>query len=287
MRPEDTWRLSFDFSYKYGDKLIYKDDIQYERQKQLGVKNLWTRFNLGVEYGVTDQLTLGLNVPFVLNYREEQKSKVYYEAHGLGDVSFHGRYWFLDLDEELNAYVEAGVGFPTGRDDETYAFQKYKKAYIQAGSGQWAPTAGVGLKWTTGDFMVSGSAGYVWTVGENDAVSFTNPNVDRAGYDSADALFASVGAGWTALRAGESDEVLFGPSLFFTGTFIPGFDVRDGVRVANTGGDWISVVPGLFFSPDGGKLVISVSAAVPLIIDVHSLQCAETASYMFGVSYRF
>jgi hypothetical protein len=270
-----------DYAYKFGDRLIRID--AEESNATLGVKNLWNKLNVNAEYGVTDRLTLSLNVPYSVNAREEGYKNNYYTSHGFGDVSVGGRYWFRSPNPNAwNFYVAPGLSLPTGSDAETDAAGAWKKPYIVPGSGQWTPSLSVGLNKGFGaeegftKFNLVANGGRLWTLGANDA-----------GYDSANAYFAGVGGSYIPASFGPESQAFVGIGMYVTGIRIAGWDTRDGVRVNNTGGKWIDINPNVFFSPDGGRFTMSFSVAHPVYVKVHSLQTNQVLSYSFGLAYRF
>jgi hypothetical protein len=236
-----------------------------------------------VEYGVTDKITVGVDVPVSFNAREEGIKNNYYTGHGWGDVSLKGRYWVKAPDARgWNFYIAPTVSIPTGSDAERDANGNYKKPYIVPGSGQWTPAISVGVQKGFGiengltRFTLSADVGRLWTLGENDA-----------GYDSADAWFGSAGGSWIPRHFGNDGKCFLGAALYITQIRIAGWDTRDGNIVTNTGGRWVDIDPGVFFSPDNGKFTASFSLAHPIWLKVHSLQTNQTLSYSFGLAYRF
>ena len=270
-----------DYAYKFGDRLIR---VQTDTpQTGLDVKNLWNKINWGIEYGITNRMTVGVDVPISFNAREEGYINNYYTGHGWGDVSLKGRYWLKNPDPRgWNFYVTPSLTLPTGSDAERDGRGSFKKPYIVPGSGQWTPAISVGFQKGIGidnglsRFTISGTIGHLWTMDRNDA-----------GYDSADAWFGSIGGSWIPRHFGKEEERLFGVSLYITEIRIGGWDTRDGQRVNNTGGKWFDINPGVFFSPDSGRFTASFGLAHPLWVKVHSLQTNQTLSYTFGFAYRF
>ncbi|MBI2930065.1 MAG: hypothetical protein HYY16_00310 [Planctomycetes bacterium] len=274
MRFEGTWKLSMDYSYKHGDKLIRGHDVDHKNK--IGVENLWTRLTVGLEHGLTDQLTLHGEMNYQLNEREEGVKNNYYQAHGFGDLVLGGRTWFLEPDlADWNFFVGLDTRFPTGDDDDRWKGQ-FKKSYILPGTGQWGLLPSAGFYKGLGDFALTGAVGGVFSLNKNDA-----------GYESADVAHAALGASWVPFQLGPQQKTLIGTSLFATAIWIPENDTRDGVTVGNTGGEWYNIVPGVFFSPDGGNFTAYLSIPITAYATVHDLQCYEAYSVSFGVQYRF
>ncbi len=267
--------MGLDYAYRHGDKLIQGNDVDH--QNDLGVKNLWTRLTLDIEYGVTDQITFVTEIPYVMNARTQDNNNTYYEAHGFGDWVLGGRYWVAKPDlAGWNAYAEVDVRVPTGEDDQEWK-GKPKKSYMQPGLGQWGVMTSAGFYKGVGDFTFTGSVGGVFNFGESSSE-----------YDSADAGMASIGMSWIPLQWGDGPKKsMVGLSLYLAGIWIPENDTRNGVTVGNTGGEWYYYVPGLYFSPDGGNFSIYLSTPITAYASVHDLQCYEAYAVNFGMQVRF
>lgn len=252
-------------------------------QTGLDVTNLWNKINGGIEYGLTDRITVGADIPVSFNAREEGYKKNYYTGSGWGDVTLKGRYWLKQYDPRgWNFYVETSVSIPSGSDAEVDANGAWKKPYIVPGSGQWSPAVSGGFQ--KGFFMdqgtaklhISGNIGRLWTTGQNDA-----------GYDSADAWYGSLGVNYIPGHFGQESDRYFGFGLYLTEVRIAGWDTRNGVKVSNTGGKWFDLNPAVYFTPDNGKFTVSFSVAHPVWMKVHSLQTTQSLSYSFGLAYRY
>lgn len=274
LRKEGKFRIGLDYSYRNGDSLIERTDVDHKNK--LAVENLWTRLTFDVEYGLTDRITLKGQIPYVMNARQEGYANNHYTADGFGDLVLGGRYWFLEPDlAGWNVYAELDLRLPTGDDNETWK-GKPKKAYIQPGLGQWGLLPSAGVYKGFGDFSFTASAGGVLNFGRN-----------HVGYESADAFVAAIGGSWTPLKLGPEKKTLISASLLFSGVWIHKRDTRDGEPVKNTGGEWIYATPGVSLSPDGGNFSVFLAVPITLYARVHRLQCYEDYSVDFGVQYRF
>jgi len=270
-----------DYAYKFGGGLIRgQDEVP---QTGLNVTNLWNKVNGGIEYGVTDKFTVGVEFPYSFNSRAEGNHNNYYWSNGWGDVTLKGRYWFKTPDPRgWNFYVAPSVAIPNGSDYELDFNGGIKKPYIVPGMGQWQPSVSAGMQKGFGmdngmtRLNISANIGYLWYVGTN-----------NAGYHSANPWFGSAGASWIPFHFGEELDRFFGLGFYVTEVHIAGWDTRNGVKVNNTGGKWIDINPGIFFTPDNGKFTASLSIAKPVYVKVHSLQTLEALSYSVGVAYRF
>ncbi len=279
----------------YGRKLVLHTERQPNLQDQIGVRNRWQTLALGLRVRPLDSLVLELEVPFVENERVKRASRKRYGAHGLGDVALAARYYPFDPGADAwNVYGKLGLSMPTGDSDKEVEGQDIEP-YIQAGAGVWAPGIGAGLDKALGDFTLAASAEFLWMIGENDA-----------DYDLANPFYATLGGAYR-LRLG-------GPVLAPAPTpgaeavppapgrrGVPILDVAvgvrslyvqergrdDDVRVGNTGGWWVHLVPGVAFTPDGGAASLYLRIPFPVYVEVNSLQTIEDYGVEFGASYRF
>jgi len=142
-----------------------------------------SNLSLNAAYGLTDNLTIGLNLPYVtrtglregIHHHEEHEEvehlstdsdaitespEISYlgDASGLGDLSFYSQYRFIgDSDSRKHASVLLGIKMPTGKtnvsNDEGHRFE----AEHQPGSGSWDLLAGLAFtrQWSQ---MVAGES---------------------------------------------------------------------------------------------------------------------------------
>lgn len=104
--------------------------------------------SLALAYGVTDELTVSLRLPYVKrnNIREGEMEGGVPEVHskgdsaGMGDAVFFGQYRFFKNDS-LGASILFGLKAPTGKTDIEYHDARLD-AELQPGSGSWDVLAG-------------------------------------------------------------------------------------------------------------------------------------------------
>ncbi|HLF97586.1 MAG TPA: transporter [Methylococcaceae bacterium] len=126
--------------------------------------------SLGIAYGVTDDLTVGLRLPYVWrenvsepSHHEEGEIERLGDSNGLGDTVVFGQYRFLHLQEQdIHAAVLLGVKTPTGRTrrktdgEEGHLFE----AEQQPGSGSWDGIAGLSYTQVFGPVTFNASTIY-------------------------------------------------------------------------------------------------------------------------------
>lgn len=160
------------------------------------------RPSIGVSYGFTDNLTLGMRLPYVerTNVLEPEEGH-YHDGHfaahdiidhgdvsGMGDAIFYGLYrWYQD--NELTISTLFGIKAPTGDDDEegfesVYDYETKERepyephddeegghehegllveTHLQPGSGSWDGFAGLALQRPAGPFTLHSSVLYTIT----------------------------------------------------------------------------------------------------------------------------
>jgi len=110
-------------------------------------------------YGVTDDLTLGLRVPYVIRSGvrfpdpDTDATNTLGNPHGFGDVSLFSQYRFYHSADNLNhASVTVGLKTPTGQSALTDNQGLLFETHHQPGSGSWNPSAGVSFTRVMGSF---------------------------------------------------------------------------------------------------------------------------------------
>lgn len=283
---EKPWRISLDSSYIDANQLVRYThrERQLEDPNVLGVRNLHYIWTLGLSYDFSSQFTAGIFSPYVYNRRWEDHNYIQYDEEGLGDITVFGRYWLPRIDHTFNSYLEFSVGLPTGEDKKFYlkgnGTYDYEKSYIVTGNGVVSPSVALGFDKTFVDGWLNGITTYgrgqfIMTVGRN-----------SAGYEPSDPLFITLGSAYSAKGLTNNYAAgFFTQANFSLNKFAE--EKRHGRSVVNTGGIWVDIEPGVWFSPNGGDLNFSVSAPVNVHYDVNSLQCFAPWSMRAGVSYRF
>jgi len=104
---------------------------------------------LGVSYGITDDFTLGLNIPYIYinNVREahgDEPDEVHRhgDSDGIGDLTVFGQYRFFEADEYESSLL-FGLKLPTGNTHVKDVNEERFDMEFQAGSGSWDPMIGI------------------------------------------------------------------------------------------------------------------------------------------------
>lgn len=315
------WRMSLDYSYVNANQLIMGSDristgplgetwIKTGVTAQggdtgigVGVRNRYQKTVLGISYDFSSRLMAGVSIPYVNNERwEDHHHMSDYTAKGIGDITVYGRYWMKQEKDGFNTYIEAALGLPTGTSDAMFTsipqnvappntVTQPKAGYIQVGLGQYVPTIAAGFETNLMEkTSLFGRAQFSDPLGEN-----------NVGYRSQSTLMANMGASHTFAAGNQSIWGVSGQFNYLFArfrkdtktalTFAAGsgalIATRPGVEAGNTGGTWLDFQPGIFYSPDGGKLMFTASVPLSVHYHVNSLQTFAPWSLNLGVSQRF
>ncbi|MGZ4980806.1 MAG: transporter [Methylobacter sp.] len=234
-------------------------------------------------YGITDDLTLGLKVPYV--FRSGVRSpdpdtdtiNTLGDPHGFGDVSIFSQYRFFHSADNLNhASVTIGLKTPTGQTALTNNQGTLFETHHQPGSGSWNPSAGVSFTRVMGSFSFDTNVLYtVATKGAQGVDMGDNFSYNLAlsyafGAPARNAFFAaSNNAPWTAV-------------LELNGERQSKQKFADGTYDINSGGDTVFISPGVRYS--GGKnWNTALSIGTPIVKDFNGYQTPPE----YRITYRF
>jgi hypothetical protein len=160
------WQL--DGSFRYLDASKHYNGTNYQIQRDtLGtfVMNRQRILDLGATYGVTDQFSANITIPYLVagewglplpsakaatptSPATQNGPRANFYTSGLGDISINAKYWLLNTKENMtgNIQVSAGIKIPTGNDNVQGNFPNitgkvisYVSAdqSIQPGDGGW------------------------------------------------------------------------------------------------------------------------------------------------------
>ncbi len=233
-------------------------------------------------YGVTDDLTFGMRIPYVLRSGVRSPAEDGEEVNklgdptGFGDVSFFGQYRFYHSTDNLNhASVVVGLKAPTGRtgvetnvptDHHTEGHHTGGtfEAHHQPGSGSWNPSFGLSFTRAMGSFSFDTSVLYTVATtgaqktdlgdlfGYNFALSYAFGAPARNNFFS-----SSNNAPWTAV-------------LELNGEW-QDYQKTDGEIDPNSGGHLLFISPGIRYS--GGKnWNTALSIGAPILTDSNGFQ---------------
>lgn len=228
-------------------------------------------------YGVTDNLTLGLRIPYTMRFNIRSPSEPAEEdmpattvdkmgdASGFGDVRFFGQYRFFNTADNLNNVAFLfGLKTPTGRTAVKTNQGNVFEEHHQPGSGSWDPSMGFAFTRVMGSFSLDTSALYtVATEGAQntdlgDSFEYNVALSYAFGAPVRNAFFASSNnAPWTAI-------------LELNGEWRNKQETA-GAADPNSGGHTLYISPGIRFS--GGKSWnTALSIGAPIVTDLNGYQ---------------
>jgi hypothetical protein len=233
-------------------------------------------------YGITDDLTLGLRIPYVMrsNVRspDEDGGEILKQgdSNGFGDVSFFGQYRFYHSDDNLNhASLIVGLKTPTGQTGENTKQGDNFETHHQPGSGSWSPSFGLSFTRAMGQFSFDTSVLYTVATtgtrkvdlgdifGYNFALSYAFGAPARNNFFS-----SSNNAPWTAV-------------LELNGEW-QDYETAAGQIDPNSGGHTMFISPGIRYS--GGKnWNTALSIGAPILTDTNGYQTDPD----YRITYRF
>lgn len=255
-------------------------------------------------YGVTDDLTLGLRIPYVLRSNIKTPNEAGTEVDklgdstGFGDVRVFGQYRFFHSDDDLNhVSFLFGLKTPTGRthvkhdqinsevthheeegeEEEEHAVHHTSdifEPHFQPGSGSWDPSMGFAFTRVMGSLSLDTSALYtVATKGAQntdlgDSFEYNVALSYAFGAPVRNAFFASSNnAPWTAI-------------LELNGEWRDKQETS-GASDPNSGGHTLYISPGVRFS--GGKnWNTALSIGAPIVTDLNGFQAPPD----YRITYR-
>lgn len=245
--------------------------------------NTYLQPSVFAAYGLTDDLTFGVKVPYVLrsgvrspNEDGDAVNKLG-DPNGFGDVSIFTQYRFFHTADNLNhAAITLGLKTPTGATAVQTNQGDNFETHHQPGSGSWNPSAGVSFTRLMGSWSFDTNAMYTIAtrgaqgtylgdnIGYNIALSYAFGAPARNAFFS-----ASNNAPWTAVLE------FNGERQAYQRTAGVGYD-------ANSGGNVIYVSPGIRYS--GGKnWNTALSIGTPIIQDLNGYQTPAE----YRITYRF
>lgn len=154
--PQGKWSLGLRTDYVSYDQLSAADLDRSAMQGETAhsMKSQLV-YSLGGAYGITDDLTIGVSLPYVqrdgigaVHFDNTMAMMMVHDvgdSNGIGDLTFFAQYRFLRKPYEgIDASLLAGLKTPTGVTDNTSGGQRIGTEH-QPGSGSWDPFVGLAL----------------------------------------------------------------------------------------------------------------------------------------------
>jgi hypothetical protein len=242
-------------------------------------------------YGVTDDLTLGLSLPYVerRDVREAHhdmgmgEAELAGDANGVGDLRGFGQYRFYH-GRAGDAAVIAGIKMPTGRTGERELEGGLFEAEQQPGSGSLGPF--LGIAWNKGWGRTGLSANVLYT--------FTGEGTQQTDLDDifnynlalSYRLFSPAGGHDHHVHAHGLGIVDYVDAVLELNGDHRGNAEINGVEEENTGGHTLYLSPGVRIGL-AHRWSIFASLGIPVVNDLNGLQGEPDYRVIGGVTFAF
>ncbi|MDH5277129.1 MAG: transporter [Gammaproteobacteria bacterium] len=233
--------------------------------------------SLDAAYGLTENLTLGLTLPWVerqdVRAPEDDGDGVEIgregDSKGMGDLKMFGLWrFFQEAATTSHAGLLFGISVPTGKDDDTEAEGGPFEQEFQPGSGSWDPFLGVAYTRGFG------------RVGLDASLTYTLVNEGSQDTDLGDYLAYNAGLAY-ALTPDAS--LRWNAVLELNGLW------RDKQEIAsetleNSGGSWLELTPGITLSST--KWTAFANVGVPIVNEPNGKQDEHDIRFLLGFRVR-
>jgi len=247
--------------------------------------------SVGAGYGITDDLTVGLRLPYLLRsdiregHLEDGVAEIHShgDSNGIGDLTLLGQYRFVNRQSlNLEFALIAGIKMPTGDTRVTDNSGALFETEHQPGSGSWDPLLGIAASKRVG--AISFDANLLYAFATRGAQR-TNLG-DRLQYNFAASY--RLGKGTDHLHAHAESEhrhLAWDLMLEMNGEWQGKQDIA-GVADEDSGGSLVYLSPGVRLSgADGWAATLSVG--VPVIEERNGVQHETDIRTVFGFSKGF
>lgn len=246
-------------------------DLRNGGNEDVHSNNTLLQISLFAAYGVTDDLMLGVRIPYVrrsgIRTPDEEDDIVFRNGNpgGFGDVSIFGQYRFYHSADNLNhASMTIGLKTPTGqknmKNDQGDTFETDH----QPGDGAWKPSAGLSFTRVMGSF--SFDTNVLYTVSTKGAQATDLGNL----FDYNFALSYAFGAPARNAFFAASNNAPLTAVLELNGEW-QGSQRVAGLKDPNAGGNTVFISPGVRYS--GHKYWnTALSIGVPVVKNYNGYQ---------------
>lgn len=231
----------------------------------------------GVGYGLTDDLTLGIKIPYVSlrnirasNPEDPDHIHNHGDSDGIGDLSILGRYRIIKpVGNGFEVALVAGIKTPTGKISEKDPEGDLLEAEHQPGSGSWDPILGLAVTRRNGPLSLDANIMYtIATKGTQET-------------DLGDMLNYNVAASYRALNGGVELDLV----LELNGEWKQKQKIA-GIRDENSGETILLLSPGLRLSLWKNTMAY-VSVGFPVMQNLNGIQAETRTRTLFGFGMVF
>ena len=247
--------------------------------------------SVGAGYGFTDDLTIGLRLPYVLrtdireghNEGNEVVIDTHGDSNGVGDLTVLGQYRFLNnMPNSLECALLVGIKIPTGATGVKDRNGELFETEHQPGSGSWEPLLGMAASKRVG--AISFDANLLYTFATRGAQR-TNLG-DRLHYNLATSYRLGNEKSHHHSHETAGHQHLAWDLMFeVNGEWQMKQDIANVVD-ENSGGSLVYLSPGVRLCGDSGWAA-TLSVGVPVIEDRNGVQHETDVRMVFGLSKGF
>lgn len=286
------------FVFGIGVQYLELDDISNQTLGDLGTLNeevhsvnSLNNASANIAYGLSDNLTLGLSLPYVerTDIREAHNDMGVGEAElagnssGLGDLSLFGQYRFYNSDS-MDIAIIAGLKTPSGDTGEREIEGGLFEAEHQPGSGSWDPFAGISFNKSFGRVGISSNILYTFvTEGTQDTDLGDLFNYNFA--TSYRAYLPKEGHNHSHHDHGNNLVDYLDIVLELNGDYREKIDIN-GKKETHTGGHTLYISPGVRIGISH-TWSLYTSVGIPMINDLNGVQSEPDYRIFGGISKSF
>jgi len=270
-------KFSLGFLFEYQD-WKHNDPLKVHRQHEGEGRDVHSRrndmvYNVVLGYGITDNLSLTLQLPFVERRARQIKDEDFVgqreTSSGKGDVITYGKYRFYN--KLFGAAAILGIKAPTGRTSETDKQGTRFDPEEQPGTGSTDFMFGMAINKTFGRLTVDG------------AITYQLKGSGTQDYEFGDIVRANIESAYAIKERGEYPgvELLAGVNAQFADK-----DHENAKRISDSGGTTVFFAPGLS-SQLTDNVSSSVSVMFPILQNLGRDHQEVDYVVLFSIGYNF
>jgi len=239
--------------------------------------------SIGGFYGVIDDLTLGLRLPYVrradlrepeAEEGEDPEIEQVGDPNGIGDLVLVGQYRFFHVQDKHHAAIQLGVKTPTGDTDEESKSGERIETDQQPGSGSWDGLFGLAYTYWFSPFAFDTSVLYTLaTEGSQDTELG-----DAFNYNFA--LSYRLGGGQQGVFYAPRQGLAWDLVVELNGEWRDTSEVDD-LENPDFGGHVLYFSPGARLTA-GSNWTVAISGGVPVVTDLNGTNLADPDFRVIG-----
>jgi hypothetical protein len=276
----DGWSLGLRYEQQQSDRLT---DAEMEQivtdnpDADLHSIDQLIVISLDAAYGLTENLTLGLTLPWVerqdVRAPEDEGGGVEIgregDSKGMGDLKVFGLWrFFQEAATTSHAGLLFGISVPTGKDDDTEAEGGPFEQEFQPGSGSWDPFLGVAYTRGFG------------RVGLDASVTYTLVNEGSQDTDLGDYLAYNAGLAYALTP---DAPLRWNAVLELNGLWRDKQEIGS-ETLGNSGGSWLELTPGITLS--GTTWTAFANVGLPIVNEPNGNQDEHDSRFLLGFRVR-